>query len=169
MTIIDKARLRESVYELAENDDSRQYLTAKSNRLEKQVSDFLEGLTSIYFNKEKNRLVWHNKDSSENSTDVAIYLSDIAGHLSQDLKLVDEAISIAKLSVRLNSSDGISHVNLGHLYLDKGWFDKAIAKYEEAKRLDPDLVYAYEGLGNAYAKMGQFEKALPYFEKNRCP
>ena len=103
MTILDKARLRQSVYELAENDDSMQHLT-KSNRLEKQVSDFLDGLTSIYFNKEKNRLVWHNKNSSENSTDAAMDLCDIAGHLSQDLELFDEAISIAELSVRLNSS-----------------------------------------------------------------
>jgi hypothetical protein len=50
MTILDKARIRQSVYELAENDDSKQRLT-KSNHLEKQVSIFLDGLTSIYFNK----------------------------------------------------------------------------------------------------------------------
>ena len=66
MTILDKARLRQTVYELAENDDSITNATGKSAVLEKQVAEFLKGLSGIYFDTKKNRLVWHSKKHTEN-------------------------------------------------------------------------------------------------------
>ena len=67
MTILDKARLRQTIYELSENDDAIKELSGTRNqRFEIQVSEFLEGISEIYYDVDKNSLIWQPKEHSEN-------------------------------------------------------------------------------------------------------
>lgn len=79
MTILDKARLHQTVYELAENDDSIENSNGTKNScLEMQVSEFLGGLSAISYNVDGNCLIWRPNGYSVNLADIANKISNFA-------------------------------------------------------------------------------------------
>ncbi len=147
VTIIDKSKFRQNVYELIENDDSIIESPKGLALVDALASGFLDGLLSIHFDPESNSLRWKSLEVEAGE------LSD-SGALLCKAGLVDEAISSLKRALELNPNDGKTRTNLGHAYYDKGLIDEAIKQYKQALELEPNLEFAYDGLGSAYARKG---------------
>lgn len=158
MTIVDKSKFRQNLYELIENDDSiLQSPEGNIAVVDALVSGFLEGLIAVHYDPTSNGLLWESLEVRVEE------LSDL-GVRFDELGLVDEAISILRRAVGLNPNDGKTHTNLGHAYYDKGLIDEAIEEYKRALELDPNLEFAYDGLGSAYARKGLRDKAITMFK-----
>jgi len=56
MTVLDKARLRQTIYELAENEESNNQ--DKNAQLDQLVTNFLNGSTEISYDYKQNKLLW---------------------------------------------------------------------------------------------------------------
>lgn len=73
---------------------------------------------------------------------------------------LEEAIEMAKRSIRLNPANAVPHHLLGIAYAGTDAKDEAIKEYKIAIRLDPDDAISHFNLGNVLDSKGLADKAI---------
>ena len=96
---------------------------------------------------------------------IAVTVNNGRAHhiLSQGLTVngkLDEALSHARESVRLDPNNPRAHKNLGYILYRLGRLDEAIAAFQHAIALQPDYAEAHGNLAIAYGKKGLTELAI---------
>ncbi|OGD44157.1 hypothetical protein A3K79_00710 [Candidatus Bathyarchaeota archaeon RBG_13_46_16b] len=164
MTVIDRGKLRQSVYELVENDDSiLDSPQGKEAIVDALTQAFLEGSLSVSYGSEDNALHWRLLQVPVASAS-CVELSSIGANLAEK-GMLDDAVAVLEQAAKLCPRDAVTRVNLGHAYQDKGLLDKAVVQYKRALEIDPSIVDAHERLGTAYASKGLLSKAIACYKR----
>lgn len=164
MTVKNKGKLRQSVYELVENDDAI-LDKPKGNEavVDALTQAFLEGSLSVSYDPEENALHWSLLQVPVSSASCTELLN-IGANLAEK-GILDDAAALLEQAAKLCPEDGSIRVNLGHVYQDKGLLDKAIVQYKCAIRIDPNIVDAHERLGTTYASKGLLAEAISSYRR----
>lgn len=74
--------------------------------------------------------------------------------------LFDNALSVLKKAIEINSLDSQVYNDLGVIYYKKGLFNEAIEEYKKSIRLKPDFALVHYNLALVYFKMGRTNECL---------
>jgi len=78
---------------------------------------------------------------------------------------LDDALSSARMAVRLDPNDAFSYVSLGRTHLARQEYNSAIEAYEVAIDLNPNLAYGHFGRGYSLCLDGRVADALPSLDQ----
>ena len=82
------------------------------------------------------------------------------GIICQTSQRTEEAISLYKKAIQINSNYPDAYTNLGGLYKDLGNLDQALASTLKSLELKPDNPTAHMNLGGIYEDLGKLDQAL---------
>ena len=88
------------------------------------------------------------------------------GIICQTSKRTEEAISLYKKAIHINSNHPDAYTNLGSLYKNLGNLDQALASTLKSLKLKPDNPDALMNLGGIYKDLGNLDQALAYTLKS---
>ena len=94
----------------------------------------------------------------------AIVLSMVYFDVLPDENLLDEALTSANRSIKLDDQDATGYFIIGRVHLARREYEKAIKALEYAIELNPGLAQTYCGLGDSLAYEGRLDEALEQFE-----
>ncbi|MBT6095510.1 MAG: tetratricopeptide repeat protein [Rhodospirillaceae bacterium] len=79
--------------------------------------------------------------------------------------LLDEALKLAEIAVRLDDRDAVAQFTLGRVHLVRGEYPQSIASFETALEFNPCLAHSHCGLGDTVAYQGMPADSIPNFEE----
>jgi adenylate cyclase len=92
-------------------------------------------------------------------------MESLSGWSSSPKSAFDEAVKLAKKSLRLDDSLPGPHGLMSRIYLHQRQHDEAIAEAQRAVALAPSLAFAYVWLGSALMYAGRADEAIRFLEK----
>lgn len=177
MTILNKQRLRQAIYDLVENDDT--FLNPQKIQLpimDSLVEAFLDGKLSVYFDPNTRNIRWATPQlyNSSESLDASISLFKRQVEIDSNSVIAHNALGTAffekgysdqaekefRRAIEINSNFGLAHTNLGMVLAEKGLLDKALKENEIAVELDPNDGEARVNLGHILLANGFCDKAM---------
>jgi len=93
-----------------------------------------------------------------------LYFSNLA-EMCRQKGLMDEAESVARRAVALDSGRAGAWNNLGIILQETGHYIESVACFEKATSLQSDFAPAHNNLGNTLQKMGEYVKARSCYER----
>jgi len=88
----------------------------------------------------------------------------LAGAASDELGMIDSAISEYKAALRMNPRFAEAYNNLGLIYYNQGWLDDAGHEYQAALRVNPDSADAHFNLGQVYFRQRRWDEAAREYQ-----
>ncbi len=80
------------------------------------------------------------------------------------LDQLDDAITMLRRGIQLDSHRGEGYYNMALVYRRKKQLDMAIQAYREAIRVNPQMADAHYNLGNLYVEKAQYGQAATYYK-----
>lgn len=94
----------------------------------------------------------------------AIILSMVYFDAASDDARMDEALTAARRSIKLDDQDAAGYFTLGRVHLARCEYDPAMDALEKALELNPNLAVTYCGLGDSLTYEGRLDEAIDQFE-----